>query len=181
MWQAAGFAEDKALLINVISGAINIGSTIIAMLLIDRIGRRPMLLGGALVMAASLGLVAWLFSNATTRANGDLALDPGAAKIALIAAHVYLIGFAVTWGPCLWVLLSEMFPNQIRASAMAIGTFTLWIANFAITMTFPVFLKTIGLGGSYWIYTAFALLAFFVVLRFVRETKGRSLESISIE
>jgi SP family sugar:H+ symporter-like MFS transporter len=178
MWQAAGFAEDKALFINVVSGAINIGSTIVAMSLIDRIGRRPMLLGGAVLMSLSLGLVAWLFSHAGTNAKGDLTLDPASAKTALIAAHLYLIGFAVTWGPVLWVLLSEMFPNRIRASAMALGTFVLWIANFAITMTFPVFLKSIGLGGSYWIYTGFAVISFFVVLRFVRETKGRTLESM---
>lgn len=178
MWQAAGFTEDKALFINVVSGAINIGSTLVAMLLIDRIGRRPMLLGGAVLMSVSLGLVAWLFSHAETNATGDLMLAPASAKTALIAAHFYLIGFAVTWGPVLWVLLSEMFPNRIRASAMALGTFVLWMANFAITMTFPVFLKHIGLGGSYWIYTGFAVLSFFVVLRFVRETKGRTLESM---
>ena len=181
MWQAAGFAEDKALFINVVSGAINIGSTITAMLLIDRVGRRPMLLVGAVVMTVSLGLVAGLFSSAGTDAAGALTLAPAAARAALVAAHVYLIGFAVTWGPCLWVLLSEMFPNRIRAGAMSLATFVLWMANFIITMTFPVFLKTIGLGGSYWIYTAFALASFILVLRSVKETKGRTLESLSEE
>lgn len=178
MWQAAGFSEDKALFINVASGAINIGSTLVAMMLIDRIGRRPMLLGGGALMTVSLGLVASLFSKSAIDANGDLLLDPSSAQFALIAAHAYLIGFAVTWGPCLWVLLSEMFPNRIRASSMALATFVLWMANFAITMTFPLLLQGIGLGGAYWIYTAFALVSIAVVLKSVRETKGRTLEEM---
>jgi SP family sugar:H+ symporter-like MFS transporter len=179
LWQAAGFTESHALLINVVSGLINIGSTLVAMTLVDRVGRKPLLLAGAAAMTAALGVVAVLFATASTDAAGALALTPASAWGALVAAHLFIIGFGITWGPVLWVLLGEMFPNRIRGSALAVSAFVLWMMNFAITMSFPVLLDGIGLGGAYALYAGFAALSFVVARRTVRETRGRTLESMT--
>lgn len=177
LWQAAGFSESHSLIINVVSGVINIASTFVAMLLIDRVGRRPLLLYGAVAMSVCLAAVAAVFAFAARNDSGQIALSTSQAAIALIAAHAFILSFGSTWGPCAWVVLSEMFPNQIRGSAMAVATFVLWVANFAITMAFPVLLANVGLGSSYLVFSLFAVASFFFVWRFVKETGGHALEA----
>ena len=98
--------------------------------------------------------------------------------IALIAANLYVVFFNFSWGPVVWVLLGEMFPNQIRGSALAVSGISMWGANFIITMTFPMLLTGIGLGGAYSIYAVCALISFFFVLKFIKETKGLELEEM---
>src|SRR5690606_4710718 len=82
------------------------------------------------------------------------------------------------WGPVMWVMLGEMFPNQIRGSGLAVAGLAQWVANFVITWTFPVLLAGIGLAAAYGLYAAAAFLSVFFVLRFVRETRGRELEQM---
>jgi SP family sugar:H+ symporter-like MFS transporter len=178
LWQAAGFSESNALLINVITGAVNIGSTLVAMSLIDKLGRKPLLIAGSVGMTLALGTLAFIFGTSGTGVDGSLKLSEAAGPVALIAANVYVFFFGVSWGPVMWVMLGEMFKNQIRGAALSISGFIQWFTNFAITMTFPIFLASIGLGGSYGIYAGFALASIFFVGWFVRETKGKTLEEM---
>jgi len=178
LWQAAGFGESHALLINVISGAVSIAACVAAIAMIDRIGRKPMLLIGSVGMAVTLGAMAFIFSNAGLDDKGDLLLVGSSGMIALIAANLYVVFFNFSWGPVVWVLLGEMFPNQIRGSALAVSGISMWGANFIITMTFPMLLTGIGLGGAYSIYAVCALISFFFVLKFIKETKGLELEEM---
>jgi len=178
LWQAAGFTESHALLINVISGAVSITACVASILTIDRLGRKPLLLVGSVGMALSLGILAFIFSHAETGENGQLLL-PGLSGItALVSANLFAFVFNFSWGPAMWVLLGEMFPNQIRGSAMGISGFMLWVTNFCITMTFPMMLMGIGLGGAYSIYALFAVISFFFVWVFTKETKGVELEDM---
>jgi len=178
LWQSAGFAESDALLINVISGAVSIGACIAAISVIDRIGRKPMLLIGSLGMMVTLGVMAAVFSNAAVDDAGNLALGGKAGPVALVAANLYVIFFNFSWGPVMWVMLGEMFPNQIRGSALAVSGFAQWIANFGITMTFPMMLGSVGLGGAYSLYAVCALISVGFILKFVKETKGIELEEM---
>jgi len=149
-----------------------------AIALVDRWGRKPLLLLGSAIMAVTLGALAILFGGAEVTAEGTLNLSKEAGLGALIAANAYIVGFGISWGPVMWVMLGEMFPNQIRGAALAVAGLTQWGTNFAVTMTFPILLGTIGLGGAYGIYAAFALLSFFIVKAIVRETKGKTLEEM---
>jgi len=178
LWQAVGFSENDALLINVMSGALSIGACMIALLLVDRIGRKPLLWIGSVGMAVSLALVTIAFSSATIDPSGKLALSGGMGTLALVAANIYVIFFNMSWGPVMWVMLGEMFPNQIRGSGLAVAGAAQWIANFAITMSFPIMLSGIGLAGAYGLYTLAAVISVFFVLKFVHETKGRELEQM---
>lgn len=178
LWQSAGFGEDQALLINVISGAVSIGACIAAIIFIDRIGRKPMLLIGSVGMLITLGVMAVIFSQAATGENGSLTLTGAVGPVALVAANLYVVFFNFSWGPVVWVLLGEMFPNQIRGSALAVSGISMWLANFTVTMTFPMLLAGIGLGGAYSIYAVCALISLFFVMKFVKETKGLELEDM---
>lgn len=99
--------------------------------------------------------------------------------VALIAANTFVIGFGASWGPLVWVLLGEMFPNRIRALALGIGAAAQWITNFIVTVTFPS-LSDFSLAMTYGIYASFALISVFVVWFMVRETKGRELEHMTL-
>ena len=178
LWQAAGFTEDNALLINVVTGGVSIGACLVATLLVDRIGRKPLLLVGSFGMALTLGAMAFVFATGALGENGALKLGDNAGLIALIAANLYVIFFNATWGPVMWVMLGEMFPNQIRGSGLAVSGLSVWVTNFGITMLFPVMLTSIGLGGAYGIYAFFALISAFFVIKFTRETKGLELEDM---
>jgi MFS transporter, SP family, sugar:H+ symporter len=178
LWRAAGFSESDALKINLIGGTINVVSTFIAIALVDRLGRRPLLLVGSVGMAVFLGALAFIFARATVGADGNLALSSGAGTAALISANLYIVAFGISWGPVMWVLLGEMFPNQIRGAALSLAGLCQWGTNFLVTITFPVLLRSIGLGGAYGIYAAFALFSAFYAWKYVRETKGLTLEQM---
>lgn len=177
LWRAVGFTESDALLINIVSGAVSIVAVIITLLLIDKIGRKPLLWIGSVGMTITLAILAYAFSTATMGPNG-LILSSTMGIVALIAANVYVFFFNGTWGPVMWVMLSEMFPNQIRGSGLAVSGVGQWVANFAVTMTFPILLATIGLAGAYSIYAAFGLVSLIFVLLLVPETKGKELEDM---
>ena len=178
LWKAAGFSEANALLINVIGGIINVSATIGAILLIDKIGRKPLLIGGSIGMAIFLGILAFVFGNADVGADGNLRLSDLGGLIALISANCYIICFGISWGPVMWVLLGEMFPNQIRGAALSVAGLSQWATNFLVTMSFPVLLGSIGLGGAYSLYALFAGISAIFAWRLIRETKGKTLEEM---
>jgi SP family sugar:H+ symporter-like MFS transporter len=178
MWQSAGFSENDALLINVIGGAVSIAACFVATSLVDRIGRKPLLLIGSIGMAITLGVMASIFATAAVQDGGALKLAGNSGIIALIAANLYVFFFNTSWGPVMWVMLGEMFPNQIRGSGLAISGLAQWVVNFAITMTFPIMLTSIGLGGAYGFYAVCSFISIFFILKFVKETKGIELEDM---
>lgn len=181
LWQAAGFTEADALMTNVISGSVNIVFTFVAIALIDKIGRKPLLLAGSLGQAVMLGVMAYIFGTAATGGAGNLVLEGNMGLYALLAANAYIACFAFSWGPVMWVMLGEMFPNQFRGAALAVCGISQWGSNFIITMSFPILLSSIGLGLSYGIYAFFGIVAYFFVKYFVNETKGKTLEDMSRE
>lgn len=178
LWESVGFGEEKALAISAITGAINIGTTLVAMALIDRWGRRPLLLFGSAGMAITLITMAWCFGSATVGPDGTPKLTEQSGHIALFAANAYVFFFGCSWGPVVWVILGEMFGNQIRATALSLCAAIQWVANFAVSTTFPPLLNGIGLWAAYAIYGLFAFLSFWFVWHRVAETKGRTLESM---
>ncbi|NVI91364.1 sugar porter family MFS transporter [Actinomadura sp. BRA 177] len=176
LWRAVGFSESDAMFTSVINSLVNVAFTLLAIALVDRVGRRPLLLAGAAGMAVSLGTLAACFGTAPV-VNGEPDLGGVTGPIALVAANAFVASFAATWGPVVWVMLGEMFNNFIRASALAVAAAAQWLANWVITTTFP------GISGfslvlAYGIYTFFSILAFVFVLRAVPETKGRELEDM---
>jgi SP family sugar:H+ symporter-like MFS transporter len=180
LWQAAGFNESNSLIITVITGAVNVVTTLVAIASIDRFGRKPLLIIGSIGMIVTLGALAVVFGTATLKTGpmGPMPVLTGAAKpIALIAANVYVFAFGMSWGPVVWVLLGESFPNKIRAAALSLAAGAQWVANWVVTISFPP-LKDAGLGLAYGIYTTFAVLSLLFVLKFIRETKGVELEEM---
>jgi MFS transporter, SP family, sugar:H+ symporter len=178
LWKAAGISEQHALQINLMTGFVNILATIPAILLVDRWGRKPLLLGGSIGMALTLGALAIVFAVADLGPDGKPVLSQTGAVAGLIAANLYIVAFGVSWGPVMWVLLGEMFPNRLRGAALAVSGAANWVANFAVTLTFLPLLKGIGLAGAYGLYGGAALLSLFFVWTAVRETKGRTLEQM---
>ncbi|HYD38582.1 MAG TPA: MFS transporter, partial [Allosphingosinicella sp.] len=178
LWQLAGFTEDQSLQINIVSGAVSIAACFLTIALIDRIGRKPLLLIGSAGMAATLFAMVYAFANGTLDAAGNLQLSSGLGTLALIAANLYVIFFNVSWGPVMWVMLGEMFPNQIRGSALAVAGFAQWFSNYLIAQSFPIMAATLGLALSYSFYAVSAVISFFLVQKFIHETKGKELEEM---
>ncbi|MEV0946640.1 sugar porter family MFS transporter [Rhodococcus sp. NPDC049939] len=176
LWQSVGIDASSSFLYSFTSSIINIVGTIIAILLIDRIGRKRLSVIGSVGMAISLGVAAWAFSYLV--GQGDDAFLPNPqATIALLAVHSFVLFFAATWGVVLWVLLGEMFPNRIRAAALGLAGSVVWITNWLITVTFPSMAEW-SLSASYFIFAAFAALSAPFVILFLRETKGKPLEDL---
>jgi len=174
LWKSVGFEERDSFTISVFTALVNIAVTFIAIALIDRIGRRPILLAGSLGMTVSLAIMAVTFSQAV-EVDGAPILPGIWGPIALVAANVFVVSFGASWGPVVWVLLGEIFPNRIRARALGLAAAAQWIANFLVTVSFPP-LAEVSLVLTYGLYALFAALSFVFVLRLVPETNGMSLE-----
>jgi SP family sugar:H+ symporter-like MFS transporter len=129
-------------------------------------------------MALTLGAMAIVFGTASPGADGHPVLSHTGAIAGLIAANLYIVAFGVSWGPVMWVLLGEMFPNQIRGAALAVSGATNWAANFAVTVTFLPLLSAVGLAGAYGFYAVAAAISLPFVWAAVRETKGKTLEQM---
>jgi MFS transporter, SP family, xylose:H+ symportor len=172
MFENMGASTDSALLQTIIVGIANVVFTLVALVTVDRWGRKPLLILGALVMAASMITLGCLFYSNHV------------GVVALIAVVAYIAGFALSWGPVVWVLLSEIFPNPVKGKAMAIAVAAQWIANLFVSWSFKVLIGNSTLnalfnhGFPYWIYGVMSVLAAFFVMRYVPETKERTLESI---
>jgi MFS transporter, SP family, sugar:H+ symporter len=178
LWRAAGATEQWALRINLLTGLVNILATIPAIVLIDRVGRKPLLLAGSIGMAVTLGVMALVFGAAGTGPDGKPLLTHGAAVAGLTAANLYIVAFAMSWGPVMWVLLGEMFPTRMRGAALAVSGATNWAANFAVTVTFLPLMGVAGLSGAYALYALCAAVSILFVGKAVHETKGKTLEQM---
>jgi sugar porter (SP) family MFS transporter len=174
LWKAVGFQEKDSLTISVATSITNILVTLVAIALVDRIGRRPILLTGSIGMAVSLGAMALAFASATGTGS-EISLPGAWGPVALVAANVFVVSFGASWGPLVWVLLGEIFPSRIRARALGLAAAAQWIANFAITLSFPV-MAAASLPMTYAMYALFAAASFFFVMFKVPETNGMSLE-----
>lgn len=172
IFKNVGFDTNASLFQTIIVGAVNLLFTVVAILTVDRLGRKPLQIIGALVMAVAMFAL-----------GGALALQIKGV-LALLCMLLYIAGFAVSWGPVVWVLLSEIFPNQVRGKAMAVAVAAQWIANFIVSWTFPILndnpylLNTFHHGFAYWIYGVMSLLAALFMWKLVPETKGRTLEQM---
>ena len=178
LWQAAGFDESQSLFINVLTGTTNIVSTFIAIALVDKVGRKPLLLVGSIGMFIALSALTYIFGTAGFDEAGKIALSEEMGTFALIMANLFVVFFGLSWGPIVWVLLGEMFNNRIRGAALAVAASAQWIANFAITMTFPILLGSIGLSGAYGFYALSACISIFFVIKYIKETRGVALEDM---
>lgn len=165
---AAGAGRNAAFTSSVWVGLINFVFTFVAIGLVDRLGRRPLLLIGTGVQAIALGLVGWMFR--TQQSGVGL----------LICVVLFIAAFAMAMGPIGWLFCSEIFPNKVRGRAMSVAAFTVWVSCYVVAQTFPMLNDSpaIGPAVTFWIYAAVSLLSFLFVLALIPETKGRSLEEI---
>ncbi|MGN0123896.1 MAG: sugar porter family MFS transporter [Rhodococcus sp. (in: high G+C Gram-positive bacteria)] len=177
LWKSVGFTENQSFTTSVITAVINVLMTFVAILFVDKIGRRPLLMTGSIGMFVSLLLAAIAFSQAVGSGE-DVELPAPWGALALVGANAFVIFFAATWGPIMWVMLGEMFPNRMRAVALGISTAANWIANFTVTLAFPPLTSAVGLWFLYGLFAFFALLSFFFVKTKIPETKGMELEEM---
>lgn len=178
LWHTVGFGDRSSFSIGLVTTGVNVLITLVAIALIDRLGRRPLLLAGSAGMSLMLITMTVVFAGAPMR-DGEPQLDGASAVVALVAADLFVVWFAVSWGPVLWVLLGEMFPNRIRSAALGLASGVQWMANWTVAVTFPALRHT--LVAAYGCYALCAVLSFFFVWRWVRETNGVSLEDMSDE
>jgi len=167
IFKSTGLAANQAINDTVIVGAVNMAFTLVAIWVVDRLGRKPLLL----IASAGMGL-------SLTALGGAFYFESLEGPWVLLCTLAYVASFAVAMGPVVWVVLSEIFPTRIRGRAMSIATVSLWIACFAVSQTFPWMLKTFRGATTFWIYASICAVAFLFVWLFVPETKGKTLEEI---
>src|SRR3954467_12912175 len=172
-----GFGKTSAIYANLIIGAVNVAMTVIAIKIIDRVGRKPMLYAGVAGMTASLLVLGISLSVLATPHHPT---DP-AAIITLICLGTFIAFFAATWGPVVWVMIPEVLPLNVRGTAMGVAVVGNWAANFLVSQTFPMLLSKFGPGPVFLGYAGLGILAFIFVKALVTETKGRSLEEIEAD
>ncbi|MGB7362442.1 MAG: sugar porter family MFS transporter [Rhodococcus sp. (in: high G+C Gram-positive bacteria)] len=177
LWKSVGFTESQSFTTSVITSIINVAMTFVAILFVDRVGRRNLLMAGSIGMFVGLMLAAVAFSQQIGTGD-DVSLPEPWGVVALVGANLFVIFFASTWGPIMWVLLGEMFPNRMRAMALGIGTAANWIANFVISLLFPSLTETVGLTIVYGGFAFFAAVSFFFVKAKIPETNGMELEDM---
>jgi sugar porter (SP) family MFS transporter len=172
---SAGLGSSAALLANVVNGVVNVGMTIVAIWLLDRVGRRKLLISGTCGMAVALTVLALVFLIGGDKLTG------AAAYVAIVALFFYTGSFAIGLGPVFWLLISEIYPVRIRASAMSVATFANWAANFVVTVSFLTLLSAITNAGTFFLFAFLTVVAVAYFWRRVPETKGRRLEDISAQ
>jgi SP family xylose:H+ symportor-like MFS transporter len=174
-----GASTDSSLLQTIIVGAVNLAFTVVAIMTVDKYGRKPLMIIGSIGMAISMILLGFTFFMGQT---GGM-LTPAQGYAALAFMLIYTAAFAMSWGPVCWVLLAEIFPNSIRA-ALSIAVAAQWIANWIVSLTFPMMNDNVWLtnqfnhGFSYWIYGIMGILSAVFVWKMVPETKGKTLEEM---
>jgi SP family arabinose:H+ symporter-like MFS transporter len=168
IFKAAGAGTDAAFSQTVVVGAVNLAFTFVAIWLVDRAGRKPLLIAGTLVQVVSLASVGFMFQK-----------GQGGATV-LVSILGFVAAFAVAMGPIPWIVNSEIFPTKLRGRAMSVAIFCLWFADWVVTQTFPMLRESIGPARTFWVYAGCSLLSTLFVLAMVPETKGRTLEEIEV-
>ncbi len=169
IFTAAGYGVSDTLFNIVITGSVNMIFTLVAMFTVDKWGRKKLMVFGSIGLAIDYILLGSAFYFHIK----------GMAVLALVVTAIAI--YAMSLAPIVWVILSEIFPNRIRGAAMALATFSLWIACFILTYTFPLLNKSLGAAGTFWVYAGICLVGFLFLLRKLPETKGKSLEEIEKE
>lgn len=178
LWETVGFSGNLSIFIPVVTSMIGIVMTLVGMSIIDRVGRRPLLLWGAIGMFVTMVMSGISFSQGTVTADGNLNLSGAWALIALTSVHLVYIIFCGTWGVVLWVFLGEIFPNLIRTAGLGLATAGNWIGGTLVTLLFPTMMEKLGLAGTYFSYAVVAAVLIWLVVRHIPETKGRELEDM---
>ena len=172
--EIVGFSAAGAIAATALGvGVVNVGFTILAVRIIDRVGRRPLLIIGLIGMTISLALLGLVFSLEST--------STAAGLLATICLALYIASFAISLGPVFWLMISEIYPLSIRGSAMSVAAICNWGSNFIVALTFPVLLAALGGAGAFWLFAAIGVVAWLFVFFMVPETKGRSLEEIEAD
>lgn len=169
IFKSAGFSNDSALLQTALMGMVNLTFAVISMFFVDKVGRKPLMVIGSIGMSIAMALLALTFIT-----------DHAKGYFVLICIMAYLAAFGFSLGPVVFVLISEIFPNRLRSYAVAISTFALWGANFIVCLTFPPLLNSLG-GRCFIIYGSMCVLCLLFVLKYVEETKGKTLEEIEMD
>lgn len=177
LWSAVGFSQSLSFAVPIGTTTIGVIMTVVGMFTIDKVGRRKLLLIGSVGMAVFLWITGFVFLNAEQTENG-LVLAQNLAWLALISAHLFYIFFCFTWGPAVWVVLGELFPNRIRTTGLGIATCANWIGNIIVTWTFPPMLESFGLAPTYMFYGVCCAMSYFIVKKFLPETANRELEDM---
>ena len=175
LWQSVGFSESDSFTTSVITSVVNVLMTIVAIAFVDRVGRRKLLMTGSIGMFVGLLAATVSFFQADS-SSGEVVLPQPWGAVALIGANLFVVFFAATWGPVMWVTLGEIFPNNIRSLALGLSTMVNWIFNFIVTLSFPWVSENFGLWIMYAIFTIFAVVSFWFVKMKLPELSGRELE-----
>ncbi len=166
-FEAAGLARSSAILQSALIGVVNVVFTLVAIALVDRLGRKPMLMAGSAGMGLSFILLGAAFK-----------FQFFSGSLILLFTLLYIAFFAMTLGPIVWVVIAEIFPTRIRGRAMAIATVALWLADFAVSLTFPVIADKLHESFAFWLYAGMCLINLIFIWAVLPETKGKSLEEI---
>lgn len=169
IFQGAGYDLGDMMFNIVLTGITNVIFTFVAIYTIDRIGRRKLMLAGAGVLALIYAVLGFCYYINIT----------GFFMVILVVAAIAC--YAMTLGPATWVLLSEIFPDRVRATAMAVCTFSLWTASFILTYTFPILNNGLGSYGTFWIYAGICLVGYIFFIFRLPETKGKKLDELEIK
>lgn len=169
----AGFGNSASLLANVGVGAVNVAMTLVAIWLIDKVGRRPLLIGGTIGMVAGMVVLGSAFAAA-----GGSTLSGTTSLLALVGLGLFTGSFAIGLGPVFWLLISEFYPLRIRGHAMSAATVANWLANFVVTVSFLTLLSAVGGTGAFFLFGFLSFLSVIYFARAVPETKNRSLQAI---
>lgn len=180
LWKSVGFSEQAALNISVYRTIAAVAVTIVSMFIVDKIGRRKLLTWGSIGMTVFLVIAGIGFYQGTVTASG-ISLPGIWGPVTLTAVYAFYLTFCLTWGPAMWVVIGEIFPNDIRALGVAVATAVNWIGNFLVSNTFPPLKNMVGIGNVYIIYAVFALLGLIFVVKALPETAGVTLEDMKAE
>jgi MFS family permease len=169
--QSAGIpSASGAILATAGIGLVNVVMTIVAMLLIDRVGRRPLLLGSLAGMAVALAALAFTFHTSTSAGS--------VATLSVACLMVFVGSFAIGLGPIFWLLIAEIYPLRVRGLAMSVATTANWGSNLVVSLTFLTLVEALGPANTFWLYALVAVAGWYFAFRLVPETRGRTLEEI---